>query len=210
MGNWRCSARPSMMATNWAASSRCWGARLKALNRKISSNWSTSSSRLALLFSRWGARCSRRPASPRSGMAAARGLSAALSAIWPVATRIASARCRRGASPGFILATSQASRSSTRKPPSSFGISPARISDDLPQPELPTTARKRVLCSCRSSSRVCSWRPKNSSVSSVSKGRSPTKGFSGSGQLTPHLPTGCQGPGRGGWGSGRLDCCRWS
>src|SRR5215831_2387266 len=39
------------------------------------------------------------------------------------------------------------------------------MSDDLPHPELPTTARKRVRWSCCSKSMVCSLRPKKSSDS---------------------------------------------
>ncbi|MBL8191641.1 MAG: hypothetical protein JNK38_26720 [Acidobacteria bacterium] len=56
----------------------------------------------------------------------------------------AAARFRSGESPGFIVAVNHRSRSSIRNPALSLGISPARISEDLPHPEEPTTARKRV------------------------------------------------------------------
>ena len=41
---------------------------------------------------------------------------------------------------------------------------PARIRDDLPHPELPTTARKWVGANCSNSSAVCSRRPKKQAI----------------------------------------------
>ncbi len=56
------------------------------------------------------------------------------------------------------------------------GMRPARTSDDLPQPDVPITARKRTLASRRSSSSTCSSRPKNQRASGSSNGRSPMNG----------------------------------
>src|SRR5208337_4720179 len=54
---------------------------------------------------------------------------------------------------------------------------PARTSEDLPLPEVPTTATKRLRASRRSSSSLWPSRPKNKCVSVGSKARSPGNGF---------------------------------
>jgi hypothetical protein len=66
------------------------------------------------------------------------------------------------------------------KPSWSVAITPARISDNLPQPDGPITARKCMRRSRRSNSWVCSSRPKNRWLSVMSNRRSPTKGLGGS------------------------------
>ena len=64
-----------------------------------------------------------------------------------------------GRSPGRSQATRQREPASDMNPVSSAEISPARMSDDLPQPDGPRMARKRSRCNlCRSSS-VCFSRP---------------------------------------------------
>ena len=58
-------------------------------------------------------------------------------------------------------------------PVSSAGIRPARTSEDLPQPEGPTTARKRRSLRRFNKSSVCSSRPKKMYASSRVNGRNP-------------------------------------
>ena len=65
------------------------------------------------------------------------------------------------------------------KPLKRSGRSPARTSEDLPLPEVPTTARKRVAASLRRSSSLWPSRPKKRWLSPISKGRRPGKGFDG-------------------------------
>ena len=50
-----------------------------------------------------------------------------------------------GSSPGRMIAIRQLIRPPTMKPLWSEGISPERTSDDLPLPDVPTTASKRVV-----------------------------------------------------------------
>src|SRR5262249_4431368 len=54
---------------------------------------------------------------------------------------------------------------------------PARTRDDLPLPEVPTTARKRFVRSSCNSAAVCSSRPKNRWCSSLRNGRRPGNGL---------------------------------
>ena len=60
-----------------------------------------------------------------------------------------------------MTAISHEAPASSILPPSSSDNSPQRTSDDLPLPEVPTTATKRLLPRRCNSSSVCSSRPKN-------------------------------------------------
>jgi len=57
--------------------------------------------------------------------------------------------------------TSQLDPACVITPPCSAAIMPARTSDDLPLPDVPTTARNRLVRNSCSSAAVCSSRPKN-------------------------------------------------
>src|SRR5205814_4636822 len=82
-----------------------------------------------------------------------------------------------GSSPGRHTAIRQLELAPTIKPLCSAGIRPERTRDDLPLPDVPTTARKRVDRSRRSSSSMSFSRPKNRWSSSGSKGRRPGNGL---------------------------------
>ena len=91
----------------------------------------------------------------------------------------ATARCPIGSPPGRIVAIRQVDPACDIKPLWSEGMRPHRTSDDLPHPDVPTTARNRLDRSWRSSSSVSRSRPKKRWSSSGSKGRSPGNGFQG-------------------------------
>src|SRR3954454_14627934 len=55
-------------------------------------------------------------------------------------------------------------------------MSPARTKEDLPLPEVPTTARKRLVAKRHNSSSTSSSRPKNRADSSAVNGRNPGNG----------------------------------
>ena len=59
----------------------------------------------------------------------------------------------------------------------SDGISPERMREDLPLPDVPTTERKRVVRSRRRSSSISFSRPKKRWSSSASNGRRPGNGL---------------------------------
>ena len=65
-----------------------------------------------------------------------------------------------GLPPGRMTAISQALPAWAMPPPSTAGSRPARTSDDLPLPEVPTTATRRLVRNRRSRSSICSCRPK--------------------------------------------------
>jgi hypothetical protein len=90
----------------------------------------------------------------------------------------ARARLPIGSLLGRIRATRQFDPALTIIPPNNAGASPARTSDDLPLPDVPTTARKRVASSFFNIFSLCPSRPKNRWLSCSSNGRSPGKGFS--------------------------------
>ena len=79
----------------------------------------------------------------------------------------ASASRRSGRSPGRIVATAHRAPADPISPVRSAGIRPAWTSDDLPQPDVPTTARKRWRSSRSSSWSTCSSRPKKTTASSA-------------------------------------------
>ena len=60
-----------------------------------------------------------------------------------------------------MTAISQSLPAKAIPPPSTAGSRPARTSDDLPLPEVPTTATRRLVRNRRSRSSICSCRPKN-------------------------------------------------
>ena len=64
-----------------------------------------------------------------------------------------------------------------QKSPIRAGSRPARTSEDLPLPEVPTTARRRERPSRRRSSSVCVSLPKKRSLCSISNGRRPGYGL---------------------------------
>src|SRR5580765_8291755 len=82
-----------------------------------------------------------------------------------------------GSSPGLMTAIRQLELAPAMNPLCNAGIRPERTSDDLPLPEVPTTARKRVLRSRRRRSSISFSRPKNRCSSSASNGRSPGNGL---------------------------------
>ena len=84
---------------------------------------------------------------------------------------------RSGCRPGRRIITSQVEPAWVIVPPCSAAIMPARTSEDLPLPEVPTTARKRFVRNSCSSAAVCSSRPKNRWCSSLRNGRRPGNGF---------------------------------
>src|SRR5215467_8521376 len=82
-----------------------------------------------------------------------------------------------GFSPGRIVATRQLEPALTMKPLKSEGTRPARTSEDLPLPEVPTMAKKRHKRSLRSKSSISFSRPKKTRSSSAPNGRRPGKGL---------------------------------
>jgi hypothetical protein len=86
------------------------------------------------------------------------------------------ARLPTGSSPGRNSATRQREPSAAKRPPLSAGRSPARTSEDLPQPDAPTTARSRLWRNSRTSSSISPSRPKKNLASRGPKGRRPGKG----------------------------------
>ena len=89
----------------------------------------------------------------------------------------ACARASIGSPPGRSRATRQCEPACSKNPPWRWGSRPARTSEDLPLPEAPTTASRRLRRSERRMSSLCPSRPKNRCVSLASKGRSPGNGF---------------------------------
>ena len=120
-----------------------------ARKRKISSNWSTTTS----TRSRSGRRGLPHRVDQTQGAAAQGGLERARRLITASPRpRAAGPPARRGPRPGCRSDRRRAARAPparrtpapTIRPPCRAGISPERTSDDLPLPEVPTTARKRV------------------------------------------------------------------
>ena len=83
-----------------------------------------------------------------------------------------------GAVPGRIVAMRHAEPAPSSAPRSRAGITPASTSDDLPQPDAPTTARKRGPRRRSSTVAICASRPKNTSASAMPNGRKPMNGLS--------------------------------
>ncbi len=166
------SARTASSATaGWALAS----AVVNASRSASGTSWVNSSSS-------WSTTSSSRPAPPggrhhRPNPAGARRISAASAAgSPPTALASASASAATGFAPGL--------HSTTGQPPSaavaSAGSSPARSSDDLPEPDAPTRITGSGVSSCSviriSRSVTACWRPWNQPASACSKPRSPGYG----------------------------------
>jgi hypothetical protein len=82
------------------------------------------------------------------------------------------ARCAIGADAGLVMISCQPL--ARRK-----GTTPARTSDDLPEPDGPTTAVKPAACTFAAKVDVSRPRPKYQSASAVWNGRRPTNGGTG-------------------------------
>ena len=109
----------------------------------------------------------------RSACISALSLSPGAGRISVLSRSNASASSRIGRPCGRNVAMRQLGVSSAPRSCSSCGTRPARTSDDLPQPERPTTAISRLTFSFSRSARVCASRPKKNASSPRSKGRKP-------------------------------------
>ena len=79
---------------------------------------------------------------------------------------MASASALIGELPGDVTAVTHRSPTPAWMPCSSFGMTPARIREDLPQPDGPVTAMKCDVASRSMTLKICVSRPKNSDASS--------------------------------------------
>ena len=159
-------------------------AALSALLRKrnSSSNWSTTTSNWVPAGSRACATMSTRPRLPRRSVSAtSSAVGRPLRAIVAIAaasysTPGAASACASlpsGSFSGRNCAMRQAAPALAMWPRCSAGRRPQLTSDDLPLPDVPTTARKRCTASLSIIRSTWCSRPKNRCSSSVRNGRKP-------------------------------------
>ncbi len=153
-----------------------------ARKRNSSSNWSTTTSSFSCSPSRASRATFRIPSEPLLSVASM--IASASSGDRPMPASestsfFASSKARFpiGLPPGLITAMRQPEPAPFIIPPRSAGIKPARINEDLPLPEVPTTARNRARERREINSSACPSRPKNKRYSFVSNGRRPGKGL---------------------------------